>query len=254
MYTRAIVRKPGKNFADGLTTSTIGKPDYRKALGQHEAYCNALMMCGLELTVLEADERYPDGCFVEDTAIVTRETAIITRPGALSRRGEEEEIARVLSQYRKVERIIAPGTLEGGDVMHREDHYFIGISERTDREGARQLSAILAAHGYTSSEMEVGAGLHLKSDIAYLGNGRFVCTPALASVAPPGDCIVLDEDEYYSANCLLVNGVLLRPEGFPKSSGKISDMGYNVVELDMSEFRKMDGGLTCLSLLLEDVF
>jgi dimethylargininase len=249
MYTRAIVRKPGKNFADGLTTSSLGKPDYRKTLGQHKAYCNALMRCGLELTMLEADERYPDGCFVEDTAIVTREVAIITRPGATSRRGEEEEITRVLSQYRKVERIVAPGTLEGGDVLHREDHYFIGKSARTNREGARQLSAILAQYGYTSSEVEVKAGLHLKSDLAYLGNGRFVCTPAFVSITPPGDCIVLDEDEYYSANCLLVNDVLLRPEGFPKSYGKISDMGYTIVELDMSEFRKMDGGLTCLSLL-----
>ena len=249
MYTRAIVRRPGRNFASGITTSGLGRPDSGKALEQHAAYCEALIKCGVELTVLEADERYPDGCFVEDTAVVNSKVKVISRPGAATRRGEEEAISRVLAGFGPTESIIAPGTMEGGDILRAENHYFIGISERTNREGANQLSAILGKHGFTSSVVRVEAGLHLKSDIAYLGNGNFISTPVFSHVAHPANTIILDPEEYYSANCLRVNDYLLIAKGFPKSKMKILDLGYNIIELDMSEFRKMDGGLTCLSLL-----
>lgn len=249
MYTRAIVRRPGRNFANGITTSNLGQPDFNRALEQHAAYCEALIKCGVELTVLDADERYPDGCFVEDTAVVNSRVKVISRPGAATRRGEEEEIARILVGFGTTESITAPGTLEGGDVLRAENHYYIGISERTNREGASQLSAILAKHGFTSSVIRVEAGLHLKSDIAYLGNGNYISTPVFSKIAHPANTIVLDPDEYYSANCLRVNDYLLIAKGFPKSKRKILELGYNIIELDMSEFRKMDGGLTCLSLL-----
>ncbi len=249
MYTRAIVRRPGRNFADGISTSGLGRPDFSKALEQHLAYCEALIKCGVELTVLDADERYPDGCFVEDTAVVNSRVKVISRPGAATRRGEEEAVARILAGSGPVESITAPGTLEGGDVLRAEDHYFIGISERTNEEGAGQLSAILARHGFTSSVVPVEAGLHLKSDIAYLGNGNFISTPVFSRIAHPANTIILEPDEYYSANCLRVNDYLLVARGFPKARRKILDLGYSIIELDMSEFRKMDGGLTCLSLL-----
>lgn len=249
MYTRAIVRRPGRNFADGISTSDLGRPDFSKAIEQHVAYCEALVRCGVELTVLDADERYPDGCFVEDTAVVNSRVKVISRPGAATRRGEEEAISRVLAGSGPVESITAPGTLEGGDVLRAENHYFIGISERTNEEGAGQLSAIFARHGFTSSVVPVEAGLHLKSDIAYLGNGNFISTPVFSNVAHPANTIILDPDEFYAANCLRVNDYLLVAKGFPKSRKKILDLGYNIIELDMSEFRKMDGGLTCLSLL-----
>ena len=250
MYTKAIVRKPGKNFSEGITTSNLGKPDFEKTLEQHDAYCNALARCGLELIVLEADERYPDGCFVEDTAIVNSEVAIITMPGALSRRGEEVEVARILSGLRKTETIDLPGTLDGGDILRAENHYFIGISGRTNREGAKQLATILSKYGFTSSEISVGEGLHLKSGIAYLGNGNFISVPGLSEKVNAKNVVILDPDESYSANCLWVNDFLLIPKGYPKSKKKIIDLGYNIQEIDTSEFRKMDGGLTCLSLLL----
>ena len=249
MYTRAIVRRPGRNFANGITTSNLGQPDFNRALEQHAAYCDALIKCGVELTVLDADERYPDGCFVEDTAVVNSGVKVISRPGAATRRGEEEEIERILVGFGTTESITAPGTLEGGDVLRAENHYYIGISERTNREGASQLSAILAKYGFTSSLIRVEAGLHLKSDIAYLGNGNYISTPVFSKIAHPANTIVLDPDEYYSANCLRVNDYLLIAKGFPKSKRKILELGYNIIELDMSEFRKMDGGLTCLSLL-----
>jgi dimethylargininase len=248
-YKRAIVRRPGRNFSGGITTSSLGKPDWRKALNQHEAYCEALVDCDVELTVLEADERYPDGCFVEDTAIVTPGLAVITRPGTVTRRGEEEEIASVLSQYRPLERIMSPGTIEGGDVLRKGEHFYVGISARTNWEGARQLASLLASHGYTSSEVAVDEGLHLKSDIAYLGNGIFICTPKMAAMAGQSGRIIPDETESYAANCLAVNGKVLIARGFPKTARIVAEMGYSTIELDMSEFRKMDGGLTCLSLL-----
>ena len=249
MYTKAIVRKPGRNFAKGITTSNLGKPDFEKALEQHAAYCNALVQCGVELTVLEADERYPDGCFVEDTAVVNSKVAIITNPGAASRRGEEAEISRALSGYRALAAIEFPGTLEGGDILRADSHYYIGLSGRTNMEGARQLTAILSKYGFTSSEVMVEEGLHLKSDIAYLGRGNFISTPAFSKMVYPANTVILDPDESYSANCLAVNDFLLVPGGFPKSNTKIAALGYNIIELEMSEFRKMDGGLTCLSLL-----
>ena len=249
MYTRAIVRRPGRNFARGITTSNLGKPDFGKALEQHAAYCDALIRCGVELTVLEADERYPDGCFVEDTAVVNSRVAVICRPGAASRMGEEEEIARVLAGFGTTESILPPGTLEGGDVLRAENHYYIGLSARTNAEGASQLSAILSKHGFTTSVIRVEEGLHLKSDIAYLGKGNFISTPVFSAIAHPANTILLDQDEYYSANCLRVNDYLLIPKGFPKSRMKILELGYEIIELEMSEFRKMDGGLTCLSLL-----
>ena len=250
MYTRAIVRKPGKNFAAGISTAGLGKPDLRKALQQHAAYCETLNRCGLEVIVLEADERYPDGCFVEDTAVVTDETAIITRPGAISRRGEEEEILRILSVFRTIRRIESPGTLDGGDVLRVNNHFYIGLSGRTNREGAGQLAAILSEHGYSTSEAEVKEGLHLKSGIAYLGHGKLISTPALSHIVKGEANIITDEDESYSANCLRVNDFLLIPEGFPKTKMKMAFSGFSIIGLGMSEFMKMDGGLTCLSLLL----
>lgn len=249
MYTRAIVRRPGRNFANGITTSNLGKPDFGNALEQHSAYCEALIKCGVEVTVLDADERYPDGCFVEDTAVVNSRVKVISRPGAATRGGEEEAIARILAGYGPIEFITAPGTMEGGDVLRAENHYFIGISERTNREGADQLSTILSKHGFTSSFVRVEAGLHLKSDIAYLGDGNFISTPMFSHVAQPANTIILDLEEYYSANCLRVNDYLLIAKGFPKAKKKVLELGYKIIELDMSEFRKMDGGLTCLSLM-----
>lgn len=253
MDTKAIVRRPGKNFHEGITTAKSGMPDFKKALRQHGLYCDILRQCGLDVTVLEADEKYPDSCFVEDTAIITEKTAVITRPGVKSRQGEEAEIAQILSSLIKTETIRYPGTLDGGDVMRMDNHFFIGISGRTNREGSRQLSQFLSEYGYSSSEIIVGPGLHLKTGITYLDRGNFLATREFAQkftgILPDSNIILVDNDEAYAANCLLVNGFLLMPAGFPKTKEKISESGYNIIEVNVSEFRKMDGGLTCLSLL-----
>lgn len=248
-FTNAIVRQPGKNFADGITTSNLGKPSYEKALEQHNAYCEALKKCGLDVTVLEADERFPDGCFVEDTAVVTKEVAIISRPGDPSRIDEVEKISEELSKHKKTERIVAPGFLDGGDIMRVENHFYIGLTKRTNIEGANQLESILNKYGHTASTVNVDKILHLKTGIAYLGDGNFIAVKQLAEKFSPSKIIVLDPEESYSANCLKINNYLLVPKGFPKSKAKILELGYDIIEVEMSEFRKMDGGLTCLSLL-----
>src|SRR4051812_18096771 len=150
LFTHAITRAPASNFADGLTTVDLGAPDYERALVQHAAYCAALEACGLTLTRLQPDERYPDSTFVEDTAVLTPRVAILSWPGAPSR---EEEVAAMASTvgsfYSEVRKIEAPGTLDGGDVCETGEHYFIGISRRTNESGARQLGAILTEFGYT---------------------------------------------------------------------------------------------------------
>src|SRR4030042_3627265 len=249
MYTKAIVRKPGKNFSQGITTARLGKPDFKKALVEHEKYCQALMKCGVEIISLEPDERYPDGCFVEDTDVVTGERAIITRPGATSRQREEIVISQILSAWKKIESIQPPGTVDGGDILKKDDHFFIGISGRTNHEGAGQLKEILSKYGYSASEIKVSTVPHLKSGAAYIGKDKFLSIEEFSERFPFSSVIRVDKDESYSANCLLVNDILLIPGGFPATKRNLIAAGYDIMEVEMSEFRKMDGGLTCLSLL-----
>jgi len=249
MHHTAILRPPAKTFASGITTASLGQPVYEKALEQHRAYCAALQQCGLELILLDAGERYPDACFVEDTAIVTEGLAILCRPGAASRRGEVAAVAEVLAGYKTLTSIKPPGTIDGGDILRVKDHFYIGRSKRTNAEGARQLAVILSECGFTSSEIPVSSVLHLKTGVTYIGKNTFVSIDEFAGSLNSGQIIRVEERETYAANCLLANGTVLAPAGFPKVKQQIAELGYPIIELDMSEFRKMDGGLTCLSLV-----
>lgn len=254
MFKNAIARKPGRNFADGLTTVSLGIPDYEKTLEQHAAYCVALQQCGVEVTLLEADLRYPDSTFVEDAAILTSHSAILTHPGADSRKGEVEAIREsITSFYRKIYTIKAPGTLDGGDICEAGNHFFIGISERTNPEGGKQLADFLAMDGYTASFIPVKGVpniLHLKSGISYLGDNHLVLIDDFVARPDFKDyhIIRVSPEEAYAANCIRVNDAVVMPAGYPKLQKAIRDLGYPVVALDMSEFQKMDGGLSCLSL------
>jgi dimethylargininase len=256
MFTRAIVRAPASNYADGLTRVDLGAPDYERALRQHAAYCAALERCGLELTQLEADESYPDSTFVEDTAVVVPSGAIITRPGADSRGGEVESIKEVLAQfYTGTKSIREPGTLDGGDVCEAGNHFFIGISERTNEAGAAQLAELLARYGYTSSNVDIRNVkdiLHLKSGLASLGDNRLLVIEALRNRKEfrGYELVRVDAGEEYAANCVRVNDFVLLAAGYPKLDETLRDLGYETIALEMSEFQKMDGGLSCLSLRL----
>ena len=249
MFTKAIVRRPGPDLGDGITTSSLGPPDYEKALRQHAAYCDTLESCGLELIKLEPDPDFPDCHFVEDTAVVTDKVAVIARPGDPRRRGEEAEIAGLLAEYRPLEQIESPGTLDGGDVLEVDDRIFVGLGERTNEIGARQLQAILEPHGFEVVTVPVGSMLHLKSGVNYAG-GALAVTGEMASneVFAEYKKVNIPPEESYAANCLFVNGCLIIAAGFPQAKRLLGGLGHKIIELDMSEFEKMDGGLTCLSI------
>lgn len=254
MFTKAVVRPPAANFEGGLTSVDLGKPDLDLALRQHEAYCRALEECGLKLTRLAADDRYPDSTFVEDTAVLTSRGAVICRPGAASRFGETEEIERVLlPNFTRTYTIREPGTVDGGDICEAGDHFFIGVSRRTNEAGATQLAAFLAELGYTSTLIDIrGLSniLHLKSGIAYLGARRIVIIDELndRNEFSGYDLIHVNAEEAYAANCLLVNDRVLIAAGYPALQRQLRNFDYETIVLEMSEFQKMDGGLSCLSL------
>lgn len=251
MFSKAIVRTPGKSMLNGITTSSLGKPDYEKAVIQHQAYTDVLKDCGLDVIVLEPDEDFPDSTFVEDTALFTPHCAIITNPGASSRNGETAKIKTIAGRfYEAVEEIQAPGTVDAGDIMMVGNHYYIGISARTNPAGARQMIAILKKYGLTGSTIELKKVLHLKTGLAYLENntllvsGEFTTMPEFEKF----NTIQITESESYAANCVWINDTVLVPAGFPITKNMISSLGYKVADLQMSEFEKLDGGLSCLSL------
>jgi dimethylargininase len=254
MFSKAIVRPPGANFATGLTTVDLGVPDLECARKQHEAYCRALESLGLEIIRLDPDEEHPDSTFVEDTAILTARGAVITRLGAPSRLAETRQITpAILGYFATVHSIEDPGTVDGGDICEAGEHFFIGVSLRTNEHGARQLAGFLESFGYTSSLIDIrGVSniLHLKSGLAYLGGKQLVLIEALRGIEEFSgyDAICLDSTENYAANCLEINGKVLIAGGFPATRSKLEHMGYQTIALDMSEFQKMDGGLSCLSL------
>jgi len=249
-FSNAIVQKPGISYSEGITTSNLGKPDITLALKQHETYCRTLEKCGLTVERLEAAPSFPDSVFVEDTAIITGKIAVIARPGDLRRRGEEKIIEESISKYRSLVYIKEPGTVDGGDICQAGDHFFIGISERTNHEGVKQLESILSEYGYSSSFIEVNHTLHLKSGLNYIGDNylliheQFLNNPVLKDWGK----IVVPEKEAYAANIIRINDYLLVAEGFPETQSKLKRFNIPLIVLDMSEFQKMDGGLSCLSL------
>ncbi|WP_394175891.1 dimethylarginine dimethylaminohydrolase family protein [Thalassotalea litorea] len=251
MFTRAIVRKPCKAMLSGLTTANMGLPDYELACEQHQDYISALKECGLQVTELPALEAYPDSCFVEDVALLTPNCAIITNPGAQSRRGETEHIEDAIQEfYPQLLRIGSKGHVEAGDIMMVGKHFYIGLSERTDTHGASQLMDMLALHGMTGSMVAMSELLHLKTGLSYLENNNLLTYGEMHTHPDFADFnrIEIDADEDYAANSVWINGTVLVPKGFPKALHKIQQLGYKTREVDMSEFQKLDGGLSCLSL------
>lgn len=251
MFTKAIVRSPGCSMISGLTKAGLGAPDYARALAQHRQYIAALDSCGLEVLVLAADEAYPDSTFVEDVALLTAHCAIITRPAAPSRAGETSSMRRVLEHYyQKIEEIAAPGTLDGGDVMQVGEHCYIGLSARTNLAGATQLIEILRRHDLSGSTVPVTQFLHLKTgvtciaDQTLLATGEFITRPEFSefTILPVADT------DAGGANCIRINDSILMPAGFPAVRQQLATCDVQIIEIDISEYAKLDGGLTCLSL------
>src|SRR5215213_8436485 len=205
-FTHAIVRPPAATFAAGLTSSGLGAPDLELALEQHEAYCRTLERLGLSLLRLPPDAEFPDSTFVEDAAIVTTRGAILTRPGAPSRAGEVAALGTALGRwFPELGAITEPGTVDGGDVCEAGPHYFIGISQRTNAEGAAQLAAWLTGRGFGSTVIDIRrlpGMLHLKTGLSWLGGGRLLAARGLAGheALRGWDVVVVPRGEEYAAN------------------------------------------------------
>ncbi len=251
MFERVIVKTPSNSYVEGLTTSDLGTPNLEEALVQHEAYVRALRKCGVEVTHLQPNEQFPDSTFVEDTAVLTKEFAVITNPGTPSREKETVEMRPVIERfYQKVYTIESPAALDGGDVLQVENAFFIGISDRTNEAGAEQLKSILESEGYEATIIPLQQFFHLKTGISYVGKnqlvvaGEFIEHPAFASY----DKIIIPQEDEYSANCIWVNDYVIIPAGYANTKAALEERGHQVIEVEMSEFRKQDGGLSCLSL------
>ena len=253
-FSRAIVRTPSEDFAEGLTTAGLGPPDVALARAQHGAYVDALRQCGLEVTVLAPAPGLPDATFVEDAAVLLAHAAILTRPGAPSRAPEVPMLAPVMAEFfSSVHAIEPPGTLEGGDVCEAGRIHLIGLSARTNEAGAFQLARILESEGRPSAVVDIRGTpgvLHLKSAIAWIGDDRLVAVDAVAGhPALAGfEIVPVARGEEYAANCVRIRDSILVAAGHPRLEEALSAHGYPTIELAVSEFRKMDGGLSCLSL------
>lgn len=238
-------------MVNGITSAQLGQPDYETAVEQHNQYIKALQELDIEVIELDKDENFPDSVFVEDTAVLSSEFAVITNPGAISRKGETEAIQKELeSWYTNLEFIRQPGNLDGGDVMQTGKHFFVGLTDRTDKEGARQFDKIVRKYGYSSSTVLVDNMLHLKTGVSYMENNNLLVTGELSDhkAFQTFNKLPVKKTEAYSANSIWINGTVIIPKGYPSTKKSIEGAGYPVVEIGMSEFQKLDGGLSCLSL------
>jgi len=253
--THALVRPPGASFARAIS-SRAASIDVGLALAQHAEYCAALAESGLAVESIAADERYPDGCFMQDPAVVIAGIGVIGRLAAPARRGEEETIAAILTQRFDTARVNTPGTLEGGDVMVLPDRVLVGRSARSNAAGIAQLAVALAtpspynAPGLPVHAIQVAGLLHLLTAATYLGHGILLAVehyaehPAFSGLS----VLVVPPDESYAANALAVGDRVVLPAGFPGVAAQLRARGFTVLPVPLSEFAKADGGVTCLAL------
>jgi dimethylargininase len=228
--------------------------DVRKAAAQHTEYEAALTALGLRVLPLAPEPDLPDAVFVEDAAVVVDEAAVITRMGALSRRPEADSVARELARHRPIQWLAEPATLDGGDVMHAESAFYVGVSKRTNPAGIRQLAAALEPFGYSVAPVEVRDCLHMKSACCYLGERTILANRAWIDPAPFRDFRILDvaDDEPWAANVLAIGESVILPSCFPATRRILERAGYNVIPLDVSEIMKAEGGVTCMSLIFDN--
>lgn len=250
--THALVREVPDTFDRAITPALPAEPiDVERARQQHRDYCLVLEGLGLTLVRVAADDHFPDCPFVEDTALLLGDKVIITAPGAEARRGEVVAVEEALREYGEVYRIEAPATLDGGDVLRIADSLYVGLSRRTNVHAVEQLRAIAGADGYRIVTVQVREVLHLKSACTYLGGNVIVWLDG--HLDEPGFArfrkITVPRAESHAANCLAVNGTVLVPSGAPQTRARIESLGFNTVEVEMSETRKAGGGLTCSSVI-----
>jgi dimethylargininase len=249
---QAITRTITDSFTRALARHAPAEPiDVARARAQHLAYLAALREIGLDTIELPADERFPDGCFVEDCALVAGGVVLITRLGASSRRGEEVAVAEALGRRLRLERMAEPATLDGGDCLRVGERIFIGRSARTNDAGIGRAREVFAPLGFTVVAVEVAQELHLKSVCSPLDDRRMLL--AAGSLAPEAfagvEIILIDAHEAIAANAVGHAGRAIVAAGCPGAARAIERAGFGTVAVDTSEMRKADGALTCLSIL-----
>ncbi len=247
----ALVRPPGRSFASALS-STGAVIDVALAQQQHEGYREALARAGVAVEVLDPDERYPDSCFMQDPALVIRGKAIVARPGAPSRLGEEQLVAPLLARRFPTVALTAPATLEGGDVLVLPDHVYVGRSDRTNAAGIEQLRAAL--HPLPVDEIPISGLLHLLSGVTYLGRNTLLAVRGMADRPEFRGLkvLVVPDDEAYACNVLALGDSVVAPWGYAGTIAMLAANGFRVLPAQVSEFTKADGGVTCLSLIYEE--
>lgn len=253
-FKKAIVRRPPKSFPLAYQGAPDhAAPDYDLAIQQHDAYIAALEECGCEVTVLPPVEHLIKSVFVEDPVVITPKGAIITNPGLAIRNPEKDAILPTIKELFDDEHIAyieLPGTLEGGDVMMVEDHFYVGKSNRTNQMGVDQFIKILADWGIKCEEVPLTTVLHLKTGANYLDNNRMIVSGEFIDkpIFDSYDKIIVPDEEMNAANCLWVNETIIVPKGYPTMLEAMQNLGYKTIVVDISEYEKLNGGLSCLSV------
>ena len=220
---------------------------------QHNEYVKALAAIGCEVIELPEEPDLPDSVFVEDTAFILPEVAVITRPGADSRKPETETIVKALSPYRPLVHVAAPATVDGGDVLVLGKKIYIGLSTRSNLEAVTQLNQLLEPYGYEVRGISLTDCLHLKTAATRVDDKTLLINPNWVDVThfQGFDLIEVDASEPFAANCLPVNGKILYPTTFPKTQQKLEQKGFSVVNVNLDELAKAEGAVTCCSLIIE---
>lgn len=227
--------------------------DLALARAQHQAYCDALAALGCRVQRLPALDALPDAVFVEDVALVLDEVAVMTRPGAPSRRAEVEPMAAVLAGFRPLLRIEAPGTLDGGDIIRVGRDVYVGQAARSNAEGLAQLAALLAPFGYRVHGVATRGCLHLKSAATVVADDTLLVQPAWVDAAAFARhrLIEIDPAEEHAANAVRIGGSVVHPDCFPRTRERLEHAGIAVSAVDVSELQKAEGAVTCCSLVFE---
>jgi len=251
-FDLAVTRLPAETVANGLRDRDIGDPDAATFRAEHAAYRRALESAGVDVVCLSALEAFPDSVFVEDPALCLPGFAILLRPGAESRRGEAEPLRDALADAGlRIIDLPAGGFVDGGDILVTDKEVVIGLSARTDAAGANALAEILAAEGFESRIVSTPTGiLHLKTGCATLGGDRLLVDAALlhGDIFKDYNLLPVPDGERYAANVIRVNDLVLVPQGYPRTEALLVDAGYAVRAVPTGEARKLDGGLSCMSL------
>ncbi len=249
----AITRHVSASIND-CELSYIGREpiDFERAREQHRAYVTCLESLGVKVLTLPEAPDLPDAVFVEDTAVVLSLYAIATNPGAASRRPEVDAVANAISTYMAVERMTGGGTVDGGDVMHVGNTLYVGHTPRTSDSGILELSALAAPHGVGVRPVRVDGCLHYKSGASYIGRDTVLANPSWVDIAELAGLRVIEVDptEPWAANTIHVGETVIVSAAFPRTVAKLEAEGFTVVTLDVSEFQKAEGGLSCLSILI----